>query len=194
MTLSRGGAAGIGIVAALINAGLVHAVDVRQGMRLQVVSSRPDVVSGNDVLLQLAGADRSSWSAQLNGRDVTGAFRRDENSKQLLARLEGLKPGNNVLELKTPGTVASRLDIIAHLLAGPVFSGPHQEPFVCQTEANGLGTPLDVDCTARTRVQYYYKSTQASMRMRWARRRRRGLWVEGSRSTIPKVLCPRMWR
>lgn len=36
-----------------------------------------------------------------------------------------------------------------------------QEPFICQTEAAGLGPPQDKDCFAPTIVQYYYKSTAA---------------------------------
>src|SRR5262249_16709965 len=49
---------------------------------------------------------------------------------------------------------------VNHPLTGPVFSGPHQQPFICQTETNGLGAPLDANCSAKSVVQYYYKSTE----------------------------------
>ena len=32
-----------------------------------------------------------------------------------------------------------------------MFSGPHEQPFVCETEAAGLGAPLDADCSIATR-------------------------------------------
>ncbi len=36
-------------------------------------------------------------------------------------------------------------------ITGPVFSGPHQKPFVCQTEVWDLGAPLDENCSAATK-------------------------------------------
>ena len=44
-------------------------------------------------------------------------------------------------------------------ITGPVFSGPHQKPFVCQTEVWDLGAPLDENCSAATKVTWMYKST-----------------------------------
>jgi hypothetical protein len=49
---------------------------------------------------------------------------------------------------------------------GPVFSGPHQQPFVCETAkftipviGGTLGDPLDADCTVAPRVDYFYRTT-----------------------------------
>jgi hypothetical protein len=47
-----------------------------------------------------------------------------------------------------------------HPIGGPVFSGPHQQPFVCQTEFSGLERAVDADCNAPTRVEYFYRSTR----------------------------------
>jgi len=74
--------------------------------------------------------------------------------------VSGLKPGDNTLELRVAGVKRSSLRLVNHPLTGPLFSGPHQQPFVCQTEANGLGPASDPDCSAKTIVQYYYKSTE----------------------------------
>jgi hypothetical protein len=49
--------------------------------------------------------------------------------------------------------------VVNHPVAGPVFSGPHQVPFVCETDVLGLGVPTDSDCSAPTRVQYLYRSS-----------------------------------
>jgi hypothetical protein len=42
----------------------------QQEIRVEVVSSRPEVVSGGDVLVKLGTPAGSGWSAQLNGRLV----------------------------------------------------------------------------------------------------------------------------
>ena len=44
-------------------------------------------------------------------------------------------------------------------ITGPVLSGPHLTPYECRTVDNGLGTPLDADCSATTQVVWYYRST-----------------------------------
>lgn len=68
---------------------------------------------------------------------------------------------------------------------GPIFSGPHQQPFLCETEASGLGRPL-VDnedgvgmavyddegnllgysqfCSVPTQVYYVYRSTDGTFK------------------------------
>jgi hypothetical protein len=64
------------------------------------------------------------------------------------------------LELRVGGRLRSHIEIVDHPLDGPIFSGPRQEPFICQTIEHGLGPALDSDCNAKTLVQYYYKSTE----------------------------------
>jgi hypothetical protein len=56
-----------------------------------------------------------------------------------------------------------------HPVTGPLFSGPQEHPFVCQTQdfklPNGdfLGQPLDANCSVKTIVTYVYKTTQTSL-------------------------------
>src|SRR5690606_29387629 len=63
----------------------------------------------------------------------------------------------------------ARLTVNSHPRTGPVFSGPHQTPFICDTErfalvAGGvLGPPLDEDCSAETRVDYVYRTTDGEL-------------------------------
>src|ERR1700730_364517 len=132
-----------------------------QEPEVRTISSRPDSVSGGDVLVRVSAPSGSHWSVQVDGRDVTRSFQPAESSGNLLALLTGLKPGKNTLEFGINGGNKAKLEIVDHPLTGPIFSGPHQEPFICQTEENGLGPALDSDCTAKTVVQYYYKSTEA---------------------------------
>jgi hypothetical protein len=131
---------------------------------IRALSSRPDSVSGGDVLVQVSGPSRSKWSAFLNGKDVSSSFRFAEVSGGSLALLAGLRDGANLLELRVGRTVRADLTVINHAAAGPIFSGPHQQPFLCQTQANELSAPRDKDCSADTLIQYYYKTSSSLVR------------------------------
>ena len=129
-----------------------------EGLSVKTLSGRPDMVTGGNALIEISGPATESVSVNLNGQDVSGSFHPGREPASLIGRLEGLKLGGNTLEVKA-GSQRTRLELVNYQLAGPVFSGPHQAPFLCQTERAGLGAPLDADCTAGTRVDYYYKST-----------------------------------
>jgi len=156
---------------------------------VRVISSRPDTVSGGDVLVGVRVTPNSNLHVRLNGHDVTRDFRPPENPagatgerlrsqpggatglaatatsreidgpRELIALLGRLNLGQNKLEVQVKDAPRTRITLINYPPAGPIFSGPHQQPFTCQTVENGLGPPLDADCTAATLVQYYYKST-----------------------------------
>jgi hypothetical protein len=134
-----------------------YAAAATRGVEIRVLSGRPDMVTGGDALVETAAADK--FSATLNGQDVTKSFRPGKTAGTLVARLEGLRTGKNALEIKSSKGSAT-LELTNYPIAGPVFSGPHQKPFVCQTEQAGLGAPLDDDCAAKTVVTYVYKSTE----------------------------------
>lgn len=149
-----------------------HPVYAAQEAKVSVISSRPEVVSGGEVLVEAEVPDHASWDVYLNSREVTRSFRPVEGSGRLFALLTGLTLGKNLLEIRSDGAIRSKLEIVNHPLTGPIFSGPHQEPFICQTVANGLGQALDSDCSAKPLVQYYYRSSEPTPppRLRWALR------------------------
>jgi uncharacterized tannase-like protein DUF6351 len=130
-------------------------------LEIRTVSTRPDTVSGDEVLVQITvpravAPDR--LSVTLNGRDVRSAFRPGTQPQLLLALVTGLSPGENQLEVSAPGQRRAQLTLINHPAAGPVIAGPHQTPFICETEAFGLGPAADRDCSVKTRVEYFYRS------------------------------------
>src|SRR5205823_1679351 len=84
-----------------------------------------------------------------------------KESGSLLGRVEGLRLGRNTLEILVGSKRRARLELINHPITGPIFSGPHQKPFICQTEEVGLGPAQDAECSAKTVVNYFYKSTQS---------------------------------
>ena len=134
-------------------------------LELRTLSTRPDTVSGGEVLVQIAvpravAADRVTVT--LNGRDARTAFRAGAQPQTLVGLVTGLNVGSNRLEAAAPGQRAAQLTLINHPSAGPVIAGPHQTPFVCETESFGLGAAVDSDCTVKTRVEYFYRVRAAS--------------------------------
>lgn len=126
---------------------------------IEALSSRPDMVTGGDVLIEIRGVSADALEVRLNGQDVSAAFGPRGDSGALVGLLSGLELGANQLEASAGGETA-RLELVNHPRTGPVFSGPHQQPFLCETEAAGLGAPLDENCSAATQTNLYYRSTE----------------------------------
>ena len=152
------------------------------------LSSRPDTVSGGDVLVRVdipADLRTDEVSVLLNGHAVTSAFR-PVGGHALMGLVTGLTLGENRLVAEDISRDdgdrddhgkgrdhghfrAASLTVTNHPIAGPVFSGPHEEPFFCMTQnfrvppgtagLPTLGAALDADCSIATRVDYVYVST-----------------------------------
>ena len=129
-----------------------------QRLDLSVLSGPSEMVTGGDALVEVTGASAGSLQVELDGRDVTSSFRSGIDPSRLVGRLSELKIGKNTVTARV-GERSTSLELINHPRTGPVFSGPHQEPFVCQTEQAGLGPPSDANCSVQTRSAYYYRST-----------------------------------
>ncbi|AXK37487.1 hypothetical protein DVA86_19795 [Streptomyces armeniacus] len=142
------------------------------GLALTPLSTRADFVTGGDVLVRVDipdGADPGEVAVRRNGTDVTGAFTPDPGGQRLTGLVAGLKDGANSLVATAPdgdgGGDRAELRVRNHPTAGPVISGPHEDPYVCTTEyfalvdGTTLGPPLDEDCSVGTRVDYAYRST-----------------------------------
>src|SRR5262245_19830030 len=155
-----------------------------QSVNLTVLSSKSDQVSGGDALIRVDAPSGllDKLGVQRNGTDVTGAFSRQGNG--LVGLVDGMQLGQN--ELTVTPTRNSSAPPLAHLTLvdysneGPIFSGPHQKFFVCQTIQAGLGEPIvdnqdgagfrvqnpdgstagwSLNCSAHTTVDYLYRST-----------------------------------
>lgn len=149
--------------AALANPALL----ARDPVVIETLSTKPELVSGGDVLVKVSlasGLSLGSVRVDLNGRDITSAFRPDTQTQTLTGLVSGLRVGENVLEASAGRGRSQKLTVTNHPITGPVLSGPQQQPFICQTEsfnvAGGtLGPALDANCSVATRVDYQYKST-----------------------------------
>lgn len=105
-------------------------------------------------------------------------------TRRLTGVINGLHDGANSLHVKANGQGRGRpapvhMTLTNHPITGPVFSGPHQYPFVCTTMTQGLGQPIPDDpvtgtkvfdaasnligysrnCSAPTQVVYRYRTT-----------------------------------
>lgn len=142
------------------------------GIVIKVLSSRNDVVSGGDALIEITSqtADVAALAIKLNGTDVSKRFQHGDDPKQVHALLPGLKYGENVLEVSPPQGAATHLAITNWPITGPIISGPHETPFICQTNefklpaGGALGPARDADCLADTRVDYVYYGTDGKFK------------------------------
>ena len=148
----------VGFLLALFTACLTAAP---RALTLSVLSSRPDMVSGGDALVEINGRAGGKVQVKLNGRDVSGVFHAGAARESLVGLVEGLQSGKNSLTAKSGSRTAS-LQLINHPIAGPIVSGEHLKPYVCMTEESGLGAPLDADCSANTKIEYFYRSKETA--------------------------------
>ena len=137
-------------------------------LRIESVSTRPYLVTGGDVLLRITAGDDLDLSevrVSANGEDVTGEFSPSAQGSPMIGLVQGLRMGHNEIEARVPGSEATAtLELTNYPISGPIISGPHEIPFLCQTEefttaaGETLGPPLDEHCSVETRVEYVYLS------------------------------------
>jgi len=146
------------------------AVFANDHFRISTLSTKPELVSGGDVLVRIDVPRKVSLQSvrvELNEKDITSVFHADTVKRTLTGLVSGLKLGRNELEATTNRQGhdgAERLVVVNHPISGPIFSGPHQTPFICETEVFGLGAALDEDCSAPTKIEYLYFSTANTFR------------------------------
>jgi hypothetical protein len=114
-------------------------------VRLNVLSSQPQFVSGGDARIEVraARALHNSLELWLNGQRLNATLESLDN--RLEGVISGLALGDNTLEVRTGGRVRDRLTLTNHAITGPMFSGPHQQPFVCTTNQGAVGRQPLVD-------------------------------------------------
>ena len=191
----RGRAAvAVAFVLAVVASAQLSAQSADGGFAISTVSTRADSVTGGDVLLHVAvpgGAALDGHRVMLNGTDVTSVFRRDDAGHALTGLVTGLTLGPNTVSVGGSNAGGAELTIMNHPIVGPVFSGPHEQPFMCETEqfelqsGETLGAALDEHCSIDRRVDYYYRSTDGGDLM--------PLPESGTPPDLAEVTVPR-WR
>ena len=138
-------------------------------LSLNVESSAPEWVSGGDALLRVRGAEGRSLRLLVNDQEVPATFESDADGSKLVM-VRGLATGGNQIAVQDADNRRhdsrhrASLQVTNYPRTGPMFSGPWETPFICQTEtfrlyANGpfLGPATDANCSANTRVDYVYR-------------------------------------
>jgi hypothetical protein len=134
-------------------------------VEMTTMSTRPNLVTGEVVRVALRGLQPDDHvNVRANGIDVSSAFVPVAPRPGQAAGIEegvvrGLRVGLNDLAASATGArYGSRtmtLTVFDHPIEGPVITGPHQYPFVCETEQSGMGGPMNVDCEAPAQVHWY---------------------------------------
>jgi Tannase-like family of unknown function (DUF6351) len=116
---------------------------------LDVVSSHADFVTGGDALFSRLP---EGAVLQVNGVPLSAEVRGQ------LTYVSGLPMGEHELTAHLDGQLVARLAYTTYPLQGPMISGPHEEPFYCETEtfeigpgAGTLGSSAPPLCVVSTR-------------------------------------------
>jgi hypothetical protein len=144
-----------------------HEQEGSNAFRITTLSARNDLISGGDVLVRVDVAARiplADVAVSLNRQSVTAAFHADpDGSHALIGLVSGLQNGDNRLAVHRTGRHGdgerTHLELTNFPITGPILSGPHMTPYECRTVQSGMGNPLDADCSAATRVDYFYRNT-----------------------------------
>lgn len=132
-----------------------HSQEGSDAVTISTVSTRNDMVTGGDVLVRIEGDNLEGLEVALNDANVSDVFEMIDGA--LVGLVTGLVDGENTISVS--GAIEASLVVTNHPITGPLFAGPQQDPFVCETEAFegiNLGEPLDEDCSIETRVDYFY--------------------------------------
>src|SRR4029079_4335742 len=131
---------------------------------VEVLSSRPDLVTGGDALVKVSGATAAP-TVTIDGKDAAVAFKPDAKGG-FVGLLTGLKDGANMVAVKA-GADQAGVKLVNHPINGTLFAGPQQTPFYCEIDDDAIklkaapGAKLDPhnnpDCAAVTTVNYFYR-------------------------------------
>src|SRR6185295_992372 len=97
----------------------VGPVAAQKGLSIEVLSSRPELVSGGDALVRIAGAE-SAPRVAIGGTDVSADFKSDTRGG-FVGLVKGLKDGSNQLTAKSGANEAS-LTLVNHPINGTLFA------------------------------------------------------------------------
>jgi hypothetical protein len=169
---SKLASAGMLVVIAATSAGLQAAKEGEEKIQVSVMSGRPDMISGGDALVRIdvpAKVPLEKILVKLNDQVATPNFHADSPSHALIGLVNGLRDGHNSLQVFTDGkgrvAPAEQLALKNYPITGPIFSGPQEKPYLCESEkfklpdGSTLGAALDENCSIKTVVQYVYKTT-----------------------------------
>jgi len=138
-------------------------------LEIKVLSSRPEFVSGGDALIEVIapkGTQASDVALEINGASASTKLALDAATGNLRGLISGLRAGDNTLtaSVQTPKRAKAKLKLVNYPIIGPIISGPHLTPYECRTVESGLGEPLDANCSAPRKIEYFYRASDAKFK------------------------------
>ena len=180
-----GGSNGSGPTATALKA---SGADASGGVKIKVLSSAPQYVSGGDARIEVSAAPglHDKLEFWLNGAKITPAM--VSRGDRLEGIVSGMVVGANLLEVRhltgQGKGVTESIQLTNYPITGPMFTGTHQTPFVCTTNRLGKQPLVDManaptlddpgypvfgalnnkigysrDCSIETFVTYWYRSS-----------------------------------
>ncbi len=132
-------------------------------LTVETTSSRAWMVTGGSVLVTVTGPGATGATVTVDGTDVTDVFSTVLGPDPGLQGLvTGLATGDNTLGV-VAGDSSVELTVVNHAVSGPVFSGPHLDPWVCETQDAGLGPALDEDCRVDPATTWSYATADGGI-------------------------------
>lgn len=137
-------------------------LEIDDGIRIEVLSSQPDRVSGDEARIRVTpapGGEVADLRVDLDGADVTDQLTATDGA--LEGVVVGFVEGTSTLRARAgsaPDDVAVQR-VRAWPRTGPMISGPQVPLLACSTAEHGLGEPTDANCSAPTTVTWRYVTT-----------------------------------
>ncbi|HEX8804795.1 MAG TPA: DUF6351 family protein [Acidimicrobiales bacterium] len=134
------------------------------GLAVEVVSSRPQDVTGGDALVAVRlpegtpAEQADDLTVTAGDRDVSEAFGRDpRDDDRLVGLVDGLEEGDETEITARLGDDDAAVTVTDHPTTGPIFSGEQLPLYACSTEVFGLdpATPEE-GCAAPAEVTWEY--------------------------------------
>jgi Tannase-like family of unknown function (DUF6351) len=165
--------------AALASQDRLHQSEEGKKLRVAVLSSHAEMVTGGDALIRIdvpRAVPMENIKVLLNGTDVTSKFVRDDQARTITGVVDGLVIGENKLRVESStdeeDNENTQLKLVNHPKEGPVFSGARQTPFACETGAfklpvSGeiLGPSTPPDCSiGEAKVYWIYRTTSGGFK------------------------------
>lgn len=135
---------------------------------VDVLSSDKDHISGGDARITVNIPSELNFDlvkVTLNGEDIKSSLQSHPDSHGLTGVISGLNNGENIIKLESSNASLNvqplEVTLTNYPIEGPMFSGPHQQPFYCTTDdldEIGLSAP-DENCMTPTKVSFLYMKT-----------------------------------
>ena len=125
---------------------------------IEAVSTRAEYVSGGDVLVRVTRAARGHADRPRRRRRHLGVPR---HARRLAARARRRPDRRPARDRRATGRRGRSRDlkVVNHPITGPLFSGPQQQPFFCETVPAGSARRSTPPARRRRRSRYRYRTT-----------------------------------